>query len=225
MGDSTGEIFSATKFAHRADECGLTGRELAARLEVHPTTLSAVRRGRSAPSMELLARIVECLGGTPGDYLELPDRARWSLRLFRMAAGVTQLEVAKSVGVAPAAVSGWETQRYRPPAGVMPGLAALYGASVEELEAAVARQGVVTAGDAVVASARSVVGLAEVALESIAGMSGSRRREASARIRERLVASLDALGGVLSELPQDQDRAAVVEVVRRLAELYEATDS
>lgn len=225
MGDSTGEVFSATKFARRAGECGLTGRELAARLGVHPTTLSAVRNGRSAPSMELLGKIVECLGGAPGDYLQLPDRDRWSLRMFRMAAGLTQLEVAGALGVAAAAVSGWETQRYRPPVAVMTRLAELYGATLEELEGAVARHGVVTPGAAVVSAALSVVGLAEVALDAAATMSASRRRDAQAQIRARLEASLDALGGVLRELPQDGDRAAVVEVLRRLAELHASTEA
>lgn len=219
MSDSIGEVFSATRFARRADESGLVGRELAARLGVHPTTLSAVRNGRSAPSMELLVRIVGCLGGTPADYLQLPDRSRWSLRLFRMAAGLTQLEVSEALGVAPAAVSGWETQRYRPALAVMPSLAELYGATLEELEGASARQGM-TAGAAVVTAAKSVVSLAEIALDAAAAMSGSRRRDAEAQIRERLEASLDALGGVVRELPQDGERAAVVEALRRLSELH-----
>lgn len=63
MADSTAEVFSAAKFTLRAAQTGVTWKELASRLEVHRTTLGAVRSGRSAPSTELLVKMVEVLGG------------------------------------------------------------------------------------------------------------------------------------------------------------------
>lgn len=223
MADSTAEVFSAAKFTLRAEQTGLMWKELAARLEVHRTTLGAVRSGRSAPSTELLVKIVEVLGGTPEDYLDLPDRQSWNLKLFRMVAGYTQHAVSEALGVAPAAVSGWETGRYRPPRSVVPLLAQMYGASQAELDAAMS-QGEVGPTEALVVCAESVVRLAEVALEAGTGMPGPSRRAKNARIREQLEISMKSVSAAVRDLADEVTRDSLVGVVRRLAELHAAAE-
>ena len=223
MADSTAEVFSAAKFTLRAEQTGLMWKELAARLEVHRTTLGAVRSGRSAPSTELLVKIVEVLGGTPEDYLDLPDRQAWTLKLFRMVAGFTQHAVSEALGVAPAAVSGWETGRYRPPRSVVPMLAQMYGASEAELDAAMSH-GEVGPAEALVLCAESVVRFAEVALEAVAAMPAASRRARSALVREQLEVSMESLSSAVRELPDESKRARLVGVVRRLAELHASAE-
>ncbi len=225
MADSTAGIFSAAKFTQRAEASGLTWQELATRLEVHRTTLGAVRSGRSAPSTELLMKMVEVLGGAPVDYLDLPDRQLWSLKLFRMAAGFTQHAVSDALSVAPAAVSGWETGRYKPPRSALPKLAKLYGASVVDLEAAGGRNGVVSPTEALVLCAQSVVSFAGIACEAVAAMPAGVQGAMSVRIRDQLEASLETLSAAIRDLPGDEERAKVVDAVRRLAELHASAKS
>ncbi|CAA0100293.1 transcriptional regulator [Mycolicibacterium sp. GF69] len=224
MADSTAEVFSAAKFTLRAAQTGVTWKELASRLEVHRTTLGAVRSGRSAPSTELLVKMVEVLGGTPEDYLDLPERPSWTLKLFRMVAGYTQHAVSEALGVAPAAVSGWETGRYKPPRSVVPKLAKMYRASEAELEAAVSRHGEVAPTEALVLCAESVVRFAEVALEAVAAMPAASRRARSALVREQLEVSMESLSSAVRELPDESKRARLVGVVRRLAELHASAE-
>src|SRR5947209_9574237 len=99
MADSLAEVFSAAKFRGRHAESAMTGRALADRLGVTPTSVGSLRSGRTSPSMDLLCRIVEVLGGAVTDYLDLPSRDRWGLRHFRYAAGLTQQAVAEELGV------------------------------------------------------------------------------------------------------------------------------
>ena len=221
MADSTAEVFSAAKFTLRAEQTGLMWKELAARLEVHRTTLGAVRSGRSAPSTELLVKIVEVLGGTPEDYLDLPDRQAWTLKLFRMVAGFTQHAVSEALGVAPAAVSGWETGRYRPPRSVVPMLAQMYGASEAELDAAMSH-GEVGPAEALVLCAESVVRFAEVAFEAVAAMPTPSRRAKNARIREQLEISMESLSAAVRDMADEDGRDSLVDAVRQLAELHAA---
>lgn len=51
----------------------------------------------------------------------------------REKAGMTQKEVAKTVGVDQSAVSFWETGKTAPRAAILPILAKLYGCTVDEL--------------------------------------------------------------------------------------------
>ena len=51
----------------------------------------------------------------------------------RRKAGLSQMAVAKEVGISDAAVSMWETGKTRPRAAILSKLAKLYGCSVDEL--------------------------------------------------------------------------------------------
>ena len=51
----------------------------------------------------------------------------------RMSAGLSQVEVAKRIGVSDAAVSMWETGKTRPRASLLLKLATLYHCTVDEL--------------------------------------------------------------------------------------------
>lgn len=53
--------------------------------------------------------------------------------LARTSAGLSQVDVAKEMGVSDAAVSMWETGKTQPRAGLLVKLAALYGCTVDEL--------------------------------------------------------------------------------------------
>jgi len=224
VADSTSEVFSASKFTRRADDSGLTGRELAARLGVTAAQVSALRNGRRNPSMDGLKRIVEVLGGTAADYLVLPDRERWTLRHFRVAAGLTQLEVSQELGVAPAAVSGWEVRRYKPPRALLPRLAELYGASEGDLDAAVGYDKIASPAEGLVALAQSVIGVVEVALAAAAALHEADRHALVGPVNEHLERSLDTLSSAVRGLPEGQLRLAAVDAIRQMAELYAAVN-
>lgn len=51
----------------------------------------------------------------------------------RRKAGLSQMAVAKEMGISDAAVSMWETGKTRPRAAILSKLAKLYGCSVDEL--------------------------------------------------------------------------------------------
>lgn len=225
MADSTAEVFSSAKFTQHADRSGLTGRELAARLGVTPAQVSALRSGRRAPSMERLKRIVEVLGGTAGDYLQLPDKQRWNLRHYRLAAGLTQLEVSQQLSVAPAAVSGWEARRYRPPRVLLPQLAQLYNATEKDLDNAVGYAKIVSSSEGLIALAQSVIGVVEVALRASASLDADASQKLTSSVRDHLETSLEALSGALRGLPDGPDRAAVIEAIRHMAELYATSNT
>lgn len=217
-------MFSASKFTRRADDSGLTGRELAARLGVTAAQVSALRNGRRNPSMDGLKRIVEVLGGTAADYLVLPDRERWTLRHFRVAAGLTQLEVSQELGVAPAAVSGWEVRRYKPPRALLPRLAELYGTGEGDLDAAVGYDKIASPAEGLVALAQSVIGVVEVALAAAAGLDEADRHALVVPVNQHLERSLDTLSSAMRGMPEGQLRLAAVDAVRQMAELYAAAN-
>lgn len=125
-----------------------------------------------------------------------------------MVAGYTQHAVSEALGVAPAAVSGWETGRYKPPRSVVPKLAKMYRASEAELEAAVSRHGEVAPTEALVLCAESVVRFAEVALEAVAAMPAASRRARSALVREQLEVSMESLSSAVRELPDESSGPA-----------------
>lgn len=220
VADSTSEIFSADMFTKRMEQSGLTGRELASRLGVTASQVSALRRGRRNPSMDGLKRIAEVLGGTSADYLVLPAKEHWTLRHFRVAAGITQLDVAQELGVAPAAVSGWEVGRYKPPRTLLPRLAELYGTGAAELEAAVGYKKIASPAEGLVALAQSVIGVVEVALTVSAATEESERLALIPPISRHLERSLDALSSAVHGLPEGPLRLAAVDAVRQMAELY-----
>jgi len=59
----------------------------------------------------------------------------WSdrLRRLRLTAGVSQVQAARTIGVAPASVAQWESGRTKPTLDRLQPLAALYGVTLGEL--------------------------------------------------------------------------------------------
>jgi antitoxin HigA-1 len=53
------------------DPNGISGRELAAKLGVSPSTLNRVLTGRSSISPEMALRLSKCLGRTPESWLAM----------------------------------------------------------------------------------------------------------------------------------------------------------
>ena len=220
MADSLAEVFSAAKFRDRHAASELNGRNLADRLGVTPTSVGSLRSGRTSPSMDLLCRIVEVLGGSVVDYLDLPSRDRWGLRHFRYAAGLTQQAVAEELGVSRVLVTGWESRRSKPPQQMMVRLAELYGAEDSELAAVVNRQPAVNAAQGLLIAARSVSAIAAVSVEMLAAMEADRRHDFVITIRDELERTLEALAGAVRELQEDAAREDAVKIVGRLAALH-----
>lgn len=52
---------------------GISGRELAARLDVAPSTLSRILKGSSRVTPEMALRLSKALGRTPGSWLVMQD--------------------------------------------------------------------------------------------------------------------------------------------------------
>lgn len=217
--DSTAGVFSSVKFATRVKSSSLTGRVIAERLGVTPTTVSALGRGRKAPSADVLCRIPSVLGGATTDYLNLPPRSQWELRHFRLVAGLTQQAVANDLGVAAAAVSGWERRRYKPPVVVLPKLAELYSASQDELVAVIERVPGLSPAQALVAAADAVVMLAEVMLRIVPQVAPSERVVVIDITRRSVEHAMGSAVSALPELRDVQVRSDAAEVISRLAEL------
>ena len=50
---------------------GITGRELALKLDVSPSTLNRILTGKSAVSPEMALRLAKCLGRSPESWLTM----------------------------------------------------------------------------------------------------------------------------------------------------------
>ncbi|WP_084020239.1 helix-turn-helix transcriptional regulator [Mycobacterium avium] len=226
MADNTSDFFSAKAFHRACDRSGMTKKAIAAALGVTPTTLSSLYSGRSTPSMKLLHKMVEFFGGELVDFLELPSRQRWELKHYRIAAGLTQAALAKRLGVAPSAVSGWELGKYAPGRSLIPKLAELYGVSQADIEAAIHVSAPLASADATLQLAETVLGFAEsaVGLAERQGMPEPERQVMFAEIRNRVEQALSLLAPLIPQLPEDS-RPHAVSLVRRLSQVHEAVSS
>ena len=142
----------------------MTKKAIAGALGVTPTTLSSLYNGRSTPSLKLLQKMVGFFGGELTDFLELPSKKRWELRHYRIAAGLTQAALAKRLGIAPSAVSGWELGKYPPAPALFPKLAKLYGVSESDVTTAARAATPPPSADATLQLAESVLEFARSAL-------------------------------------------------------------
>ena len=235
MADNTSDFFSAKAFRDACEQAGTTKKAIAARLGVTPTTMSSLLSGRSTPSMKLLAKMVEVFGGSLVDFLDMPPPRQWELKHYRVAAGLTQAALARELGVAPSAVSGWELGKYAPTAAVLPRMAEVLGISEQKLQAL---SGVSTAagasqsGTAPDASlslaeqlAETVLGFAARAAGMEASLPPEAREQMDAEIRGSAEQALVMLTTLIPQLPPDarSARSRAFSLVRRLTEVLEAT--
>ena len=124
---------------------GLTQLNLAMRLGVTPQTVGKWERRESEPDFTLLCPLAEALDvtfdtlfGTENKqgYSEVnfrPDKLRENLKSFRIAAGLTQAELAGRLEVLPQTVSKWETGVCAPDIYFLKQLCACYGIAPCEL--------------------------------------------------------------------------------------------
>lgn len=72
---------------------GITGRELASRLGVSPSTLNRVLTGKSGVSPEMALRLSKCLGRSPESWLTMQHGYDlWQARRNVDLSGVRQLK-------------------------------------------------------------------------------------------------------------------------------------
>lgn len=227
--ETTADYFDPRALERACDKSGLTRKRIAEALGVTPTTVSALTSGRSSPSLKLLGRIVEVLGGQLGDYLQLPPKNRWKLAHFRIAHGYTQAALARRIGVAPSLVSAWEQDKFPPSAEAMRKLTELYGVPEMVIREISAAKPVTPAAEnrAKVASAAAAMDLAESVLAyakdaaALAGRVGPAERVAiHAQVRERVEQSIGLLGTLIPQLPPAR-RGEAYRLLRRLTEVFE----
>lgn len=73
---------------------GITGRELASKLGVSPSTLNRILTGRSGVSPEMALRLSKCLGRSPESWLSMQHgHDLWQARRSVDLSDVTQLKV------------------------------------------------------------------------------------------------------------------------------------
>ena len=117
----------------------LTQLALAMRVGVTPQAVGKWERGESEPDISLLLPIAKALnvtaetlfglenrrGSAPASFLaeEFPE----SLKCRRLAANLTQAELARKLDVRPQTVSKWENGACAPDAGYLAALCSLYG--------------------------------------------------------------------------------------------------
>ncbi len=71
----------------------MTGRQLASKLEVSPSTLNRVLQGRSGISPEMALRLSRALGRSPESWLAMQDRHElWHARQTVNLAAVEKVE-------------------------------------------------------------------------------------------------------------------------------------
>ena len=123
----------------------LTQLALAMRVGVTPQAVGKWERGESEPDISLLLPIAKALnvtaetlfglenrrGSAPASFLaeEFPE----SLKCRRLAANLTQAELARKLDVRPQTVSKWENGVCAPDAGYLAALCSLYGISPSAL--------------------------------------------------------------------------------------------
>lgn len=223
MADNTSDFFSAKAFRGACDRVGITKKAIAAELGVTPTTLSSLYSGRSTPSLKLLTKMVEFFGGQLVDFLEMPAPERWELKHFRIAAGLTQAALARRLGVAPSAVSGWELSKYSPPAALIPVLAELYDVPEAAIcAAASASPPAKPSAEATLQLAETVLEFASnaVAVANDAGVGDAARQAMFTQICQRVEETLILLAPLIPEL-SDAPRSQALSLVRRLSEVLD----
>jgi transcriptional regulator with XRE-family HTH domain len=124
---------------------GLTQTQLAERVGVLPPIISLIESGQREPVWRLVLTLADALGVSTEDFREkpgatvLPPPQRTPatfaemLTAKRVAAGLSQSEVARRAGVTSAALSRYELGQRRPTAAVVSKLATALGCSVEQL--------------------------------------------------------------------------------------------
>jgi len=128
---------------------GLTAREIAETLGVHPTTVHRWERHERRPAPRVVNRLAATLRADRADLvasllpivpLGLPvDHRGTGLRALRHESGLTVAALAAATGVPKHTVYNWESGRARIPVRHIEALAALFGLPPEELPAILRR--------------------------------------------------------------------------------------
>ncbi|MCT7371905.1 helix-turn-helix domain-containing protein [Mycolicibacterium llatzerense] len=226
MSDSTVGMFSSRVFRESMASSGLSNREVADRLGLRVNMISGLRTGKNSPSLEALTRIAALFDRPIAAFLELPPADEWTLRHYRLTAGLTQSAVAKQLEMkSSSAVSKWELGKSRPPEDTVAILADLYGTTVSELSQVIDRS---TGGpvEQVLALTESVQALAQSGIRAVLREPKSAKRQRTLTdIRGRILQALNILNTAMPQLDGDNlDRAK--KTVGQLAQLLsETTDS
>ncbi len=196
-------VFSAPTFRESMDGLGWNAQQVSDHLGLGVNMISGMRTGKKTPSLEALTRIAALFNKPVADFLDLPPTTDWTLRHYRLAAGLTQATVAQQLGVDSSAVSKWELQRSRPPEGTVASLAALYGTTPGELHRVIDRaydgpaEQMLTLTD-------SVRALAQIGVRSVLREPDSaKRRQTLTDIRGRIIQSLIVLNAAMPQLDAD----------------------
>ncbi|OHT95558.1 transcriptional regulator [Mycobacteroides chelonae] len=232
MADNTSDFFSSTAFRRACEDAiqtkGITKKSIASALEVTPTTLSSLLGGRSTPSMNLLSKMVEFFGGELVDFLEMPPRNQWTLKHYRVAAGLTQAAMARELDVAASAVSSWELGKYAPKPRALAQMSQMFAVPVKTLRDSLDTPVPAAPTDATLTLAETlaetVLGFAARAADVQTPLPDASRAQMNSEIRGRAEQALALLATLIPQLPEES-RARAVGLVRRLSEVHEKTIS
>ncbi len=129
--------FAPKAFRAAREAAGLSQSDLAGQLGVTRSLIAHWEGGRRAPSWEELEQLAG-LFGVPVERLHSPTApaAEDDLRTLRRRCSLTQVEVARSVGLSRSGYSGNERGTYPVSVRTAEGLAQLFGVAVEDVVAA-----------------------------------------------------------------------------------------
>lgn len=123
---------------------GLTQTQLAVRVGMLPPVISLIESGQREPVWSLVLTLADALGVSTEDFREKPGATvlpqpqktpatfAEMLTAKRVAAGLSQSEVARRAGVTPTAISRYERGRHKPTPAVVRRLAAALGCSADD---------------------------------------------------------------------------------------------
>lgn len=113
---------------------GMTQKALAEAVGAKPSQISAWERGAIPPSIDALMRIANALEVDAATLFPPQKQEKNNVKALRTAKGMTQIELAKIIGVTQSTYSAYESGAYELPMDKLPLIAEALGVSVDDIE-------------------------------------------------------------------------------------------
>lgn len=124
--------FTDSPIANARIAKGLTQKALAEAIGVRTPQISAWELGTLSPSVDALAKIAKVLDVSMEELISVPQ-SKTNLKELRKAAGVTQVQLAKIIGVAQSQYSSYESGAFTIPEDKLALIAETLGVGIDDI--------------------------------------------------------------------------------------------